>query len=296
MARFFFMHLGTLLGVVAYVALAGAGVRWAVGAALAVHVGYMALARSRGELKQFDWALLALFALGTAAAVARLAPVVRLFRLQFGALFWTAFALTALVPPALGREPFTYYYARRQVPAWQQRLPAFHALNRIAAALWLAIFVTNAVLSAAAPLDPRFTLLYPNLLVFLVGVPAPLWLTPLYFRLVPGSLPATAEALVLGMPFAFDRRAAGGARATIQFCLDGAAPSEYWVRVAGGRCEAFEGRAAAPDLTIHAPDAVWAAIARGELDGARALLEGRYRVEGDPDVLARLEAWFPRRR
>ena len=60
-------------------------------------------------------------------------------------------------------------------------------------------------------------------------------------------------------------------------------------------CESFTGRATAPDLTVNTPGSVWMQIARGELDGTRALMEGRYQVEGKAEVLTNLETWFPRR-
>jgi len=54
--------------------------------------------------------------------------------------------------------------------------------------------------------------------------------------------------------------------------------------------------AASPDLTIDTPSSVWLRIARGELDGARALLDGQYSIEGDGAILTHLGEWFPGRR
>ena len=66
--RFFFMHLGNLIGVIVYfVSLGGAGyalegVQPALRAALLVHGGYCVLAWLVGELKQLDLGLLAFYA------------------------------------------------------------------------------------------------------------------------------------------------------------------------------------------------------------------------------------------
>ena len=100
----------------------------------------------------------------------------------------------------------------------------------------------------------------------------------------------------MGMPLAFDRRAARDARASIQFRVTGAEPGEFHLRVAGGRCQSFVGTAPEPDLTIYTPDAVWMRVARGELDGGQALAEGLYRAEGDVAILTKLGEWFPPRR
>jgi putative sterol carrier protein len=96
----------------------------------------------------------------------------------------------------------------------------------------------------------------------------------------------------MGMPFVFNPGAAGDARAVIQFRVSGDEPGDYWLRVQGGQCESFEGMASAADLTVHTPGDVWVNIAHGRLDGAAALMEARYRVEGDTTVLAKLSDWF----
>src|SRR5207245_6737202 len=58
----------------------------------------------------------------------------------------------------------------------------------------------------------------------------------------------------------------------------------------------FEGVAPAADLTVYTPDTVWMQIARGELDGERALREGLYRAGGDYGLLSKIPEWFPARR
>jgi putative sterol carrier protein len=98
------------------------------------------------------------------------------------------------------------------------------------------------------------------------------------------------------MPLAFDSEAAAGAEATVQFHLEGTDGGDFWLRVAGGECESSPGVAASPDLTVRAPSSVWLRIVRGELDGARALLDGQYSVEGDAALLMRFGEWFPGRR
>ena len=61
-----------------------------------------------------------------------------------------------------------------------------------------------------------------------------------------------------------------------------------------GRCTAYEGQHAEPKMTIHTPAEVWMAIGRGEMNGAGALMSGKYRVEGDLGLLMRLGRFFGR--
>ena len=298
-ARFFFMQIGSLVTVVVYFAIYGRsgysvnGLRTALLVALAVQTGYVALAWSQQYLKQFDVGFWLLFAVGAAAMLAGITPLVGLYQLYSPALLFTMLALTAALPPLLGYDWFTAYFMRRTLPRWQLKLPLTARIGGVMGMFWVALFVVAAVLCAYAPLDWRFTALYPNLLVVAVGLPAGKWLPALYLKLFPPEALTTAEAAIMGMPFAFDARAAHDVRAEIQFRVSGAEPGNYWLRIAGGRCESFEGDAPAPNVTVHTPDTVWLRIVRGELDGAQALASGLMRAEGDATILASFGAWFP---
>ena len=290
--RFFYIHVGSFVAVIVYFTFAGgaeysaAGVRTALTVALAVETVYVWLARRAGELKHFDVGLWLLFATGTLATTAGFTGLARVFEHYSPALVFTTLGLTALLPPLLGGEPFTYYYARRQTPKWQQRLPEFVAINRVMTGHWAIVFFTAAALAALAPTDWRYTALFPNLLTFGAGMTATWWLPLLYLKLFPPALPTTIEPLLLGMPLAFDRKAAPGSGNS----------SAGGCRIERGRCRSFAGEAPTPDLVVHTPDRVWIRIARGELDGGEALQQGLYRIEGDLAVLAKMNEWFNPRR
>src|SRR5262245_35383765 len=229
MSRFrpFFMHLGSFVSVIYYFVLCGAGlysapaVQAALPRALVVHSAYMALAYAAGELKHFDYGLWTMFAVGTLGT--RIAPDVLLpiFQRYSGVILFATLGLTSLIPLLLRRETFTYYYARRQIPAWQQKLPEFPALNRFMTGYWVLLFTIAGALVAWSPTDWRFSLLYPNLICFGLGITAPLWLLPLYLKVFPPALPTSIEPILLGMPMAFDRKAAGSNRASFQSHVSG---------------------------------------------------------------------------
>jgi hypothetical protein len=247
-------------------------------------------------MKQFDVGFWTMFAVGTLASVLGIAPVVHLFHLYSPAIVFVTLVVTALVPLVLGRETFTCYYARRQVPAWQTKVPEFHAVNRVVTAWWIVLFAIAAWLCVWSPRDPRFTLLYPNAIVLGLGLTAVLWIPPLYFRLFPAGLPTTIEPLVMGMPLVFDPKAARDMNADIQFVVSGPDAGRYYLRIADGKCRSVAGTAPEPTLTLYTPDSVWVRIARGELDGGQALADGLYRAEGDFSLLMRLGELFPTRR
>ena len=298
----FFVHVGSFVAVIVYFVVLGrasdpeAGVYTALPVALVVMSGYMLAAHRVGLIKYFDIGLWSMFAVGTVTVLGGWDFARALFANYSVAILFCTLGLVALVPLLLGIEPFTVFFARRGTPAWQQKTRDFVIINRIIS-IWFAIlFGVAAILAASAPHDIWFSIVYPNLLVFVAGLPSQVWLPPLYLRLVGPHPPETAEAAILGMPLIFDSSATRGAEATIQFRLGGDDGGDFWVRVAGGECESSEGVAASPDLTIDTPSSVWLRIARGELDGARALIDGQYAIEGDGEILMRFGEWFPSRR
>ncbi|HXG22731.1 MAG TPA: SCP2 sterol-binding domain-containing protein [Methylomirabilota bacterium] len=298
LSRFFFMHIGSFVAVFVYfyvrsqTGFSADGVPAALLTGLVVMSSYIALALYMGELKQFDFGLWLMFALGAGAAYAGVDIILRLFLWYSPAMLFLTLGLVALIPLLLGRETFTYYFARRQTPPWQQKLPVFHRINRVMTIFWALLFFTCAGLAAYAPADWRFNTLYPNALIFLVGIPAGFWLPLLDLKLFPMEPPNQVEPLIMGLPFAFNRAAAQGARAIIQFNVSGAEAGAYYIQVNNGKCQSFAGHAPAPDLTIHTPDTVWRRIARNELDGAQAFQEGLYTAEGDLSILSKFREWF----
>ncbi len=299
--RFFFMYLGPLVTIVLYFTVFGppesstSRLGTALLVALVAQSAYIAAAWMLDEHKQFDFGIWLLFAVGALAVATACTPVLNVYQSYSPVLVFLTLGLTAGIPPLVGFEPFTAHFMRRQLPRWQLKLPISARLGTVIAYFWAALFLVAAGLCAYAPRDPRFTALYPNLLIVLVGMTAGKWLPPLYLWLFPMAMPTAVEPIIMGMPFAFDRRAAGGVRAQIQFRVSGAEAGDYWLRIAGGRCESFEGDAPTPDVVIHTPDHVWLSIVRGETDAAQALTNGLFRVEGNAGLLQGFGAWFPSR-
>ena len=297
-ARIFFMHLGSFVAVILFFVVFGhygnseKGLRPALLTALIVDSGYIALAYRYGEQKHFDVGIWIMYAIGTVAVYLGLEPVSSLYLVYSPAILFSALTLTAIVPVILGREPFTYYFARRQVPAWQLKTREFYSINRVMSIYWTLIFFTAAILCAYSPRDLRFTALFPNLVVFVLGVPATFWLPRVYLSLFPAGLPESIEPLIMSMPMAFRADAARNARVRIQFQVSGAEPGAYWLRIDDGKCESFEGVTEAPDLTVNTPGEVWVRIAHGQIDGAKALADGLYQVKGDSAILEKMKKWF----
>ena len=102
----------------------------------------------------------------------------------------------------------------------------------------------------------------------------------------------TMRDLVAGMAQSFNAEAADGLQAVIQFDVTGEEPGQYYLNITGGACTAFEGTHPEPALTIHTPADVWMAISRGELNGATAMMTGKYSISGDLKLLMGFDTLF----
>ncbi len=100
--------------------------------------------------------------------------------------------------------------------------------------------------------------------------------------------------LIAGMTSAFDFSVAGNLVATIQFHATGEEPGNYYLHIENGKCTFNEGVAKSPTVTIHTPSEVWIAINKGEMDGAQAFMQGKFRVEGDFGLLMKMRELFKR--
>jgi putative sterol carrier protein/putative NADPH-quinone reductase len=102
----------------------------------------------------------------------------------------------------------------------------------------------------------------------------------------------TMRDLVAGMATVFNPQAAGDLEAVIQFRVSGDDAGNYYLDIAQGRCMAYEGEHPRPTLTIHTPADIWLAISRGEMNGATALMTGKYSVKGNLGLLMRFNKLF----
>lgn len=100
------------------------------------------------------------------------------------------------------------------------------------------------------------------------------------------------EDLFKVMATTFKSEAAGNLRATIQFVISGEEASTHHLVIENGTCTYHAGAAESPTLTINTPGQVWRDIAEGKLDGAKALMTGKFKVKGDMGLLMKLQQLF----
>ena len=85
---------------------------------------------------------------------------------------------------------------------------------------------------------------------------------------------------------------AEGVNAVIQFNLSGDNGGLFWLRVADGKCEAGEGVAENPKMTLKALADDYFAVAMGELNPTQAVFTGKLKIEGDMGLAMKLTTMF----
>ncbi len=111
---------------------------------------------------------------------------------------------------------------------------------------------------------------------------------------IPDGRPKNILQAIEGMTLSLNPEEAKDLTATIQFKISGESGGDYYLTIADGKCEFFVGQAPEPSLTITTPADVWLKIARKEMNGAMALMTGKYKANGQMGLLMKMDKLFSR--
>lgn len=106
--------------------------------------------------------------------------------------------------------------------------------------------------------------------------------------------PHTVAQAIEGMALSFNPKKAKDLDATIQFHIDDEGGDDWFLIITDGQCHCENGVTANPTLTINTPADVWLKIARDEMNGAMALMTGKYRASGKIALLLKMDKIFSR--
>ena len=93
--------------------------------------------------------------------------------------------------------------------------------------------------------------------------------------------PGSIATLMAMLSFAFNPLKAGDKKGTLQFNFTGETPGSCYFVIDKNSCTAHEGKAEKADCIIDGHFEVWADIIQGRAGGARMLMDGKYKAEGD---------------
>ena len=109
-------------------------------------------------------------------------------------------------------------------------------------------------------------------------------------------LPTSVLQSIEGMAPRLNSDEAKDLNATIQFKVSPSTTLEeggdYYLSIADGKCEFSTGTTPDPTLTISTPADVWLKISRKELNGAFALMTGKYKARGKIGLLLKMDSLF----
>ena len=107
--------------------------------------------------------------------------------------------------------------------------------------------------------------------------------------------PDSLESFMAILKLGFNPEAAAEIQAVMQFCFSGAVEGSCFFTIENGLIAAEEGRHANPSVTIQAPFDVWMDIMTGKADGQEMFFQEKYTVEGDFELMLKMEAMFGRK-
>ena len=92
-----------------------------------------------------------------------------------------------------------------------------------------------------------------------------------------------------GMANQYNPKAVPKLKGVIQFNLE---KDNYYLIIDEDSCFAFEGTYPDPIITIISPADIWMKMSSGEIDGAKAFMDGLYKFEGDMSILLKMDHLF----
>lgn len=104
--------------------------------------------------------------------------------------------------------------------------------------------------------------------------------------------PNSIETFLAIMQIGFNPQKAGDTRMTMQYRFSGQVEDECYIKIDNGEISSSSGSIENPDLMIDTPFEVWMDILTRKADGAQMLMEGKYKVEGNTDLLLNMASLF----
>lgn len=246
-----------------------------------------------------EWAFLGFLAAGSAWVYLLTGEIADLFVKNSTTILYFVLFLTTLVPQLVGFDPFTYAIAKQWQPETVWKMPQFRTINLHITYVFCVIMLMASLSCFLGEGKPFFSILIPFILIIGIGIPFSRLYPPYYIKNQPRAkphnltdFPKTAMELVRKMPVSFNKEAAGNLHVAIQFKLAGEGGGNIFLSIADKQCTFGGGETVNPDLTITAPADVWMKMARGETNRAQAFMDGLYKVEGNMDLLMKMEELF----
>ncbi len=211
---------------------------------------------------------------------------------------YTLLFLIALLPPLLGKKPFTFYISKRAYPDAIVKSAIFLKINNTISYIWAFIFVLSFILvQIQYSLYSATNMLISNGIAFLpqilIGIPISVYL-PKYFMRQPNSeikFKSLQDAFD-SMPYGLNKELAKNVDVVVQFELTGNEEQKSHLIIKNQKCEYIKGLHFKPTVTIKADSKLWLDITNGDIDGANAYINKKYDMSGDASIMLNFDKLF----
>jgi putative sterol carrier protein len=246
------------------------------------------------------------------------------------ACLYTGLLIMAVLPPLIGRDPFTYYFAKRSTPRQVWQTDIFYNINRFMNWIWAGLFAA-ATISALLPTLFSGLKAVQDQIIFQAAIPVGLMVGvglpftkkyPDYHQRKLGLEPArqdsfpespkkgeeamspvspktggaylakTCRELLQVMPLGFQADQAGDLEAVYQFEVGQPENFTAHIKIEHGQAVFHDGPADRPDVVIKTPPDIWLKISRGEMNGQMAFMSGKFKAKGNLGLLMEMNKLF----
>jgi len=203
--------------------------------------------------------------------------------------------IVSVFPQLLGFPPFTFEFAKPNVPKSVSRMDKFCKIQNIISFFWGGIFFISFVISVL-PLPGYFLFyqkVFPILIMAGVGIPFSVY-SPDYFNsILPNNTPfESAYEALEALPFALNKKETRELHKVIQFDVTGDEIFKGYIEISSQKAKFIKGEHENPDCIIHVPANIWIDITSNRLEGATAYLERKMKVDKDPTIVKKLDMFF----
>ncbi len=211
---------------------------------------------------------------------------------------YTILFLIALIPPLVGKKPFTYFISKGKYPETIVKSDIFLKINNTISYVWAGIFFIAFILVQIQYSPYSSTnMLISNGIAFLpqilIGIPASIFL-PKYFMKQPSSkirFDSLKDAFS-SMPYGLNNEVAKGVDVVVQFELSGDESQISHLIIKNQKCEHIKGLHNNPTVTIKSDSQLWLDITNGDIDGANAYINKQYEMFGDASIMQIFDKLF----
>ena len=211
---------------------------------------------------------------------------------------YTLLFLIALLPPLLGKKPFTFYISKGVYPEAIVKSDIFLKINNTISYIWAFIFTLSFILvqiqyspySATNMIISNGVAFLPQIII---GIPTSIYLPKYFMKQANSKIKFTnLKDAFDAMPYGLNKELTKDIDVVVQFELTGDEEQISHLIIKDQKCEYIKGLHPNPTVTIKADSKLWLDITNGDIDSVKAYLDKKYEMVGDASIMLNFDKLF----